>query len=281
MRPRLASFLTILALAGLSALGSRPAGAQGAAPADPAPPEPEPAPSDTPPTEPAPSDTPPTAPTTDPGGSTSAPDSDGQPALTPGVVKATEEARFGVGIRLRTVQIPAGLIEVFGVKKVSTSVSGVGVGLELYRRKGDFELQVGFEYEGLHGDDGYWIDSDNTVDFVEFEKFGWFTIEVSFFNHTRLSKYIALRYGGGAGIGILKGDVIRTDALCTDPNIDSTCRLDPAQGNDHNPYDLPPVFPVINAVLGMQFRPIENVIINLEGGIRTAPFFGGTVGYYF
>jgi len=271
MRPRLASLLATIVLTACAL--SAPAFAQGGAPAG----EPDsagaPAP---PPDDAAPVDAPPLA--------TSDDNTDSQPSLTPGVVEAKEEARFGAGIRIRSVHIPRAILELF-VAKAATSVDGVGVGLELYRRKGNFELQVGFEYEGLNGSDGIWIDKGETLtsqgpDFVEFNNFGWFTMEVSFINHTPLSKYIALRYGGGAGLGILKGDVVRTDYLCS-ANDENTCSQDPAAVNLQKPYGLPPVFPVINAIVGMQIRPIENVVINIEGGIRSILFFGATVGYYF
>lgn len=269
MRPRLASFLAtafVVAIAGTAAAqgDAAPSGDAGAAP------EPAPAPAD-------PAVAPPPASTTD---STD----DAQPTLTPGVVEQKEEARFGAGLRIRSVHIPRGVLELF-VAKAATGVSGVGFGAELYRRKGNFELQVGFEYEGLSGDSGYWIDKGETLtsegpDFVEFDSFGWFTMEVSFINHTPLSKYLALRYGGGAGIGILKGSIKRTDSICS-ANDESTCHQDPAAVNVQKPYDLPPVFPVINAIVGMQIRPIENVVINVEGGLRTVLYFGATVGYYF
>ena len=107
---------------------------------------------------------------------------------------------------------------------------------------------------------------------------------MTFLNHTPLSKYIALRYGGGAGIGIIKGAVERTDYHCTAED-ENTCSQAPAAehviGTPTGPYDLPPVFPVINAIVGLQIRPIPNVVINIEGGIRTMLFFGATVGYYF
>jgi hypothetical protein len=48
-----------------------------------------------------------------------------------------------------------------------------------------------------------------------------------------------------------------------------------------NPYDLPPVFPVINAILGVQIRPISKLTINVEGGIRTFPFVGVSGAYFF
>jgi hypothetical protein len=45
-------------------------------------------------------------------------------------------------------------------------------------------------------------------------------------------------------------------------------------------YDLPPVFPVINGIIGFQFHPMDKMVINLEGGIRTLPFIGLSVGYF-
>ena len=45
-------------------------------------------------------------------------------------------------------------------------------------------------------------------------------------------------------------------------------------------YDLgTPVFPVLNAIVGVQIKPIEHMILNLETGIRTLPFIGLSVGY--
>ena len=46
-------------------------------------------------------------------------------------------------------------------------------------------------------------------------------------------------------------------------------------------YDLPPVFPVINALIGLQIKPIEKLTVNVELGIRTLPFFGITADYFF
>ncbi len=38
---------------------------------------------------------------------------------------------------------------------------------------------------------------------------------------------------------------------------------------------------VVNALVGVQLRPIDNVFINVEAGIHTMPFFGTSLGYYF
>src|SRR5262245_21252627 len=118
--------------------------------------------------------------------SSAAPATSTDPA-TAGVV--AEEARFGAGIRLRNVRVPKGLIELF-VERAGSGISSFGFGLELTRRKGNFEFQVGFEYESLSGDSGQiWIDKGESipaddVDRVEFRDFGWFTFEVTFLNHT-------------------------------------------------------------------------------------------------
>jgi hypothetical protein len=45
-------------------------------------------------------------------------------------------------------------------------------------------------------------------------------------------------------------------------------------------YDFPPVFPVVNAIIGLQIRPTPKAVVNIEGGIRTVPFIGLSVGYF-
>ncbi|MEZ4367869.1 MAG: hypothetical protein R2939_16555 [Kofleriaceae bacterium] len=204
----------------------------------------------------------------------------------PGVAAAgsKKKTHFGAALRLRNVRLPQSLIELF-VDDAPSGISQFGVGVELSRRKGNFELQLGLEYDNLNMSDGLWIEKDkpipaNDPDFVEFESFGWVSIEVSFINHTELAPNFFLRYGGGAGLAILTGDVVRTDYTCSSASKDS-CNESPVAENQKTPYDLPPVFPIINAIFGVQYRAGGNLALNLEGGLRTVPFVGGSVGYYF
>jgi hypothetical protein len=203
------------------------------------------------------------------------------------------EAKVGFNVGWRHVWVPKSIIELF-VDKAPGGASNDGIRFELSRRKGDFEVQLGFEYESISVVDGIWVQkgedpANGGADHVFFTNFGWFSIEATFLNHTPINKYIALRYGGGAGLGILKGQVRRTDSTCTssDPNAASlqTCMDTPnpplGSGNDKTPYNLPPVFPVINAIIGLQIKPTENIVINIETGIRTLPFFGITAGAIF
>ncbi len=199
-------------------------------------------------------------------------------------VAAPQATHIGVGLRLRNVRIPEGLIEVF-VGDVPGGVSSFGIGGELSRRRGDFEVQFGLEYEKLTVTPGPWVEKGkpvmgSSVDDVRDDGFGWITAELSFLYHTPIIDQVSVRYGGGAGIGILFGDVRRTDQICLTNSLDS-CRDDAGGENQDEPYDVPPVMLVVNAIIGVQIRPTEEIFINIEGGLRTLPFFGATAGYYF
>jgi hypothetical protein len=211
---------------------------------------------------------------------------EGDPAAAlPGapVVQAGPETEWGLGVRLRNVRIPRAMVELF-VDKATGSGSNYGFGVDLVRRKADFEVQLGVEYEKLSMDEGIWIESgkpipQNEADFVEFNDFGWFTLEATFLFHTPITKNLAIRYGAGAGVGVLFGEVTHVDRGCTSSDPESC--TEETNGGQKIAYDLPPVMPVLNAVLGLQLRPLEKMTINIEGGIRTLPFFGASGTYFF
>jgi hypothetical protein len=211
--------------------------------------------------------------------------------------------QFGVALRLRNVRVPQSILELF-VDRAAGGASSLGIGFELIRRRGNVELQLGFEFEHLQVGEGVWINRGENVaagdeaDFIVSperaigkEKLGWATIEFTFINHSPINKNIAIRYGGGAGLGILTGSLQRYDVLCapgaTNANPEPGCRPNVSPyngtGNATGPvkYDLPPVFPVVNAIIGVQIKPVDKLVINIEGGLRTAPFFGTSIGYFF
>ncbi len=210
-------------------------------------------------------------------------DSGGEPPAVPGLLEGPK-TNIGVGIRLRNVRIPEGMLEWF-IEDVPGGVSNIGIGAELSRRKGEFEVSFGVEYEKLSVTPGIWIEKDKplpgaTADDVRDDGFGWVTAELSFMYHTPIVPQLAVRYGGGAGLGILMGDVRRTDQICTTSSTDS-CMDDTTGENQDTAYDLPPVMLVVNAIIGLQIRPTNEMFINVETGIRTVPFFGVGGGYYF
>jgi len=228
-------------------------------------------------------------------------DTTGSPTEPVAPVAAEAPIEYGVGLRIRNVRVPKSIIELF-VESAPGGASNLGLGVELTRRRGTVEIQLGLEFENITPTEGPWINKNepvpqNEADYLlepdhapNGEKLGWFTIEFSFLNHAVINKNFSIRYGGGAGLGILTGNLYRYDVQCnpsaTNANPEPGCR--PAQvaggtgaGTGPVKYDLPPVFPVVNAIIGVQIKPVDKVVINIEGGIRTIPFFGTTVGYFF
>lgn len=218
---------------------------------------------------------------------------------------AEKGVEYGVGFRFRNVRAPKGMLELF-VDSAPGAISNYGLGLDLVRRRGNLEMQLGFEYEKIQPAEGVWIESNSNVangdeaDFIlspehnNDKGLGWLTIEFTFLNHTPISKNFAIRYGGGAGIGVVMGELARYNVVCATGTTNSApepgCRpmalggtgsLSMDGGGMIVKYNLPPVFPVVNAILGLQIRPTESMTINIEGGIRTFPFFGVSGGYFF
>src|SRR4051794_5344977 len=55
---------------------------------------------------------------------------------------------YGVDIRLRHVVVPKGMVELF-VDRAAGGASNNGIGVDLVRRRGTIELQLGFEFEHI------------------------------------------------------------------------------------------------------------------------------------
>ena len=210
----------------------------------------------------------------------------------------TPALEYGADVRLRRVFVPGWILGAF-VDKHSGGFSNNGVGVDLVRRRGNLELQLGFEFEHTQPNEGVWINSGDNVaagdeaDYIigpehSGENLGWFTFEFTFLNHAPINKYVAVRYGGGAGLGILTGKLQKYDVPCSgatndnpEPGCVPTAQGGTGAGSAPNDYDLPPVFPVVNAIIGVQIRPTPKAVVNIETGIRTIPFIGMSAGYFF
>lgn len=229
------------------------------------------------------------------------------PAAAPTPVAPTgTKLEYGVGLRLRRVFVPNGLLELF-VERAGDGASNTGIGVDLIRRRGNLELQLGFEFEHIQPGEGVWINKGEPVEggyeadyLISSDRagksLGWFTVEFTFLNHAPITKNVAVRYGGGAGLGFITGGLQKYDVPCapgaTNANPEPGCvpagLTSPSgqmgtAGAARGPsdYDLPPVFPVVNAIIGVQVRPMPKMVVNVETGIRTIPFVGMGVGYFF
>jgi hypothetical protein len=211
---------------------------------------------------------------------------DGAPALA---VAYEPEAQIGLGVRLRRVHLPTPLLELF-LTPIGPSGGGAahtGIGAELIRQKGSFVFSLGVEYENISVQDGLYVDRGQTIpetdpDYLHFNDFRWLGVDITFtWQHGLIGDFLSLRYGAGLGVGYIMGTVERTDYRCTSSDVNS-CSRDPEGMNNSTPEEaIPPVFPIVNVIVGAQLRPIHNLAINIEGGIRTLPFFGTTVALMF
>lgn len=213
-----------------------------------------------------------------------------------------DEVDFGVGVRLRSIWLPRSILELF-VTRAAGGAHNYGIGVDLTRRRGTTELQLGFEYEHINIGQGVYINKGDDVaagdeaDYVlgpdaARHQFGWFTIEFTFLNHAEINKTFSIRYGGGIGLGILTGEIDHYNILCTSATNSAPepgC-VPPRFGGTGMytertetlvAYGLPPVFPVVNAILGLEIKPTDKMTINIEGGIRTLPFVGVSSSVFF
>ncbi len=223
------------------------------------------------------------------------------PEAAPAPAEAKDAVEWGVGVRLRNVRIPEAELELF-LERAAGGSSTFGIGLDVTRRRGNVELQLGLEYEKISPGEGVWIESGKNVaagdeaDYVlgpdRGSNLGWLTFEFTFFNHVPFNKHLAFRYGFGGGIGIITGNLKRIDVLCngaTNSDPEPGC-VPPAfggtatetQGGTPANYDLKtPIFPVINMIAGLQYKPVPKATINFELGIRTLLFIGFSGSYFF
>ncbi len=201
-------------------------------------------------------------------------------------------AEYGVGARFRMIYVPTLILELF-VDEASSRILQPGFGLELARRKRNVEVVLGVEFERATPDDGFWLGKDQdpnapgeTPDYLEFDGLGWISADVAVRWTAPFNDKLAFRYGAGLGLGVVLGEVLQTDTTCAPGTDDITqdCMPDTvaAEGRQlDEPADLPPVFPVVELLIGLQWRPAPKVTINLDAGIRTAPFAGLSSVVYF
>ena len=77
-------------------------------------------------------------------------------------LEADNAPHVGVGLRLRSVKVPEGLLELF-VEDAPGGSSELGYGLEVARRKGNFEVQFGIEYDTIYVREGNWLDKGDML----------------------------------------------------------------------------------------------------------------------
>jgi hypothetical protein len=209
------------------------------------------------------------------------------------LVKQSNKRKWGVGARLRYVFVPQAMLNLF--LEHSTSMNSVGFGAEVVGRKGESDIVFGIEYDGASPENGLYqdkgddpglctSDAGKCPDYTRFDGLGMIGLDASFIWHANLSSKVQLRYGGGLGIGIVTGAIYQTKMRCQpgttvsdldDPNAcgDPTVganQVEPEKKSD----DVPPVVPIINALIGARFLISDNLAVNVETGFRDLFYLG-------
>lgn len=304
------AFVTLLAAV---AIVPRAAAAEGSA--DTAPAAPAEAPPAIPPS-PSPSPVPPAQSSPSPAG----PDSSSADATTssagvPMVAATTQAApgaRYGVGARFRATSVPKWLLGLF--LDESVPLSSYTGGVEFFRRSGNFDLVLGVAYQNLSPKDGNWLGHGNPpdidTDFVQFRNLGSYSVDAALILHTEFNEYVGIHYGGGVGIGIISGKMLKTSngspgcldnpgdpALCHPviPSCDvGPCTEGQLRTTEGGGFDgptspvrtvdkrVPAAYPIINLVTGLDVRlpSVPGLAVKIDLGYFLPYFFlGGSVAY--
>jgi hypothetical protein len=196
---------------------------------------------------------------------------------------------YGVAVQLRWVSIPSWMLNAF--TKQNVPLSSWGTGLSVFRRKGNFDIAVAFNYQNMSPADGNWLGSSANpaidTSFIHFDNFVMYGFDFSFIWHTFFTDWFGMHYGGGLGIGIMGGHIVRwknqngdcTAANAGDPKL---CTPGPAPPFIQS-ADVPAAVPILSAQLGVDFRlpKLRGWEARLEGGFYDAFYLGGGIGYTF
>lgn len=189
-------------------------------------------------------------------------------------------ARYGIGVRTRWATVPRWLLGLF--LDESVPLSSYTVGLEGFRRTGNFDVVLGVAWQSLSPSDGNWLGKGNPpatqTNFVQFEDLGAVSVDVALLRHVAFTRRVGMHYGGGVGLGIVTGKVLRTSAgsagCAGQPGSTTDCHpvvcatgpcteaeLKATEGGTDGPSSpsrfredhVPPVYPLVNLVTGLDF----------------------------
>ena len=211
---------------------------------------------------------------------------------------------------MRYTSVPKWLLGLF--LDESMPLNSYTAGLEFFRRTGNFDLVMGVAYQRLSPDPGNWLGSGNPpsvdTDYIQFDNLAAWSVDAAFILHTEFNEYVGMHYGGGVGIGIMTGRMLRTSAgssgcaadpgnpavchpiVCPDPGPCTEGQLKPTEGGIDSPGTpsrfadghVPAVYPIVNLITGLdvRFPNVPGFAVKFDMGYFFPYFFfGGSIAY--
>ena len=198
------------------------------------------------------------------------------------------ERVWGVALRARYVSVPGWLLGFFTSHNVPLGTWGHW-GIEGFRRMGHFQVTLGLSYQNMSPPDGNWLGKGNPPEtdtrFLQFRGLSLYSADVAFTGGGMLTPWFGLHAGAGLGLGLVRGSLyVSTSEGCTDANVGDLTQCRPVPPLSRSPSsDVLPVVPIVNVLVGMDFRLPETKgwEAKIEGGFFDAFFVGLGIGYTF
>ncbi|HKO50631.1 MAG TPA: hypothetical protein VJV79_23065, partial [Polyangiaceae bacterium] len=218
----------------------------------------------------------------------------GSPVELPG------KTYYGVGARYRAIIVPTFMMNLFG--SGGRTMVAHGIGPEFTVRKDAFEYQFSAMFTSYAMDPTPFkakSDGPDAWEIVE-SKIKVLYLTADFMWSQDFTPEFALNYGFGSGVGIVWGDLYRTQAYKGPGGNDNTgegflpCsgNMDPNDpgnycGEDNNHYNgytepnwanggsKPVIFPWLALQTGVRYKPHRNFIARFDAGFGTSGFFLG------
>ncbi len=210
-----------------------------------------------------------------------------------------------LGLRGRYVVVPAFMFELYQADGGST-VTSPGIGLEYGVRRNGFEYDTWLSYSSFAMKESPFkakSDPDQAFEIVRSE-LKVLSLGADFLWSTPIDKGFSFVYGGGAGLGVVFGNLYRNQAyppggVKGDPGTYLKCPAQGARagdycGTDNNHYgnysepswfnggSKPVVFPWISLPqIGVRWKPSRSFVLRFDTGLSfPGPFFFGLSGQY-
>ena len=211
---------------------------------------------------------------------------------------------YFVGLFYRHIFVPEFLLNLFTDE--STGASNPAFGAEFTYRKGGFDI-IGSIWWAGYGVDGPFRGSGDPAQDTEWIESNLSVLFLSgtFLWSTEFNEMFALEYGVALGVGLVLGDMHRTEAhpsgggfeacdgpgnpdpvYCDGPPISGLCDGDGGhyceEGKWSDGGDVPNVVPWLAIPqIALRIKPIRQLMIRIEGGFGLGFFLGGAVNYGF
>jgi len=207
---------------------------------------------------------------------------------------------YGVGLRYRAIIVPKFMMNLFG--DGGRTILANGIGPEFTIRKNAFEYEFSALYTSYAMDPTPFKASSDPPAAWEIvqSKIKVLYLTADFDWSQDFAPEFALNYGFGAGVGIVWGDLFRTQAYKGPGGNDSTgegflpCTDNDKRnqnavycGTDNNHYNgytepnwansgsKPVIFPWLALQTGVRYKPHRNFIARFDAGFGTSGFFLG------